>query len=693
MRGIAVRVLIVLGAILAGLGIVAGHVNRQVVDGSAFAGHVDEIRRDPAVAAEIGASLTDQIVQAKPDLVAVRPLVADVAERVAGSDALSGPTRLAAETAHQALTDPGGGSVVLRLADLGAVVTGAVGVIAPDRAGSAGEVSVTLATLNDQPVAQAAAAAARATGLLSWLLPVLALICFAIAITLSRARWATAAAAGKSLIWAAGVLGAILLIGGFVVRRLDDTELTGAIARAGWSEMLRPMWWPVAILAVIGITVRLCCDTSAPATLSQWAERAGKAVTRRPTNPAGVVIRALIAGVVGVIAIIDPLAMVEPLIVLGGVVLVIVMLVEIARLAPATRAAAHDDDAEGGWSWRRAVIIGAIAALVAVIGIVLQARPGGEVPAVASTNSGKCNGHAELCDRRFNDVAYATSHNAMSVAGEPGWFLGEQRDPIPVQLDQGVRALLVDVWSGQSAGSVVRTAASSYREALAVAETELGPEVVAAALRVASSVAGKVQGPEARHLCHGLCETGSTPFLDMLAGLRTWLAKNPNEVVTLFIEDHVEASLIADDIDTAGLLPYVYEHAVGQPWPTLGEMIESGKRLVVMLEAGDGGDGAPWLINGFTTTQETPYTFPTAESFSCAKNRGAPDAPLLLMNHWLSGFTSLASDARLVNSRDILLPRAEQCQAERGQIPNFVAVNFVAYGDLFDVVDTLNGVN
>ena len=59
----------------------------------------------------------------------------------------------------------------------------------------------------------------------------------------------------------------------------------------------------------------------------------------------------------------------------------------------------------------------------------------------------------------------------MSVAREPGWFLPEQLDPIAEQLDQGVRALLVDVWSGRPAGTVVRTAPSSYAEALAVTET------------------------------------------------------------------------------------------------------------------------------------------------------------------------------------------------------------------------------
>ena len=303
-----------------------------------------------------------------------------------------------------------------------------------------------------------------------------------------------------------------------------------------------------------------------------------------------------------------------------------------------------------------------------------------------------CNGHAELCDRRFDEVAYVASHNAMAAATEPGWFLAEQVDSIPIQLDQGVRALLVDVWSGIPAGTVVRTAPGSYEEALAVAEEELGPEVVAAAQRVADSVAGQATGTEALFMCHGLCETGSTSFLDTLDQLRGWMVANPDEVVTLFIEDHVDSSLIAADVEAAGLLDLVYDPSTGDPWPTLGEMIRSGRRLVVMVEEGTGGEAAPWLVNGFEYTQDTPYTFPTVESFSCEPNRGPDDAPLLLLNHWLSGFRNLVSDAQLVNARDVLLPRAEQCQEERGSIPNFVAVNYVAFGDVYDVVDELNGV-
>src|SRR5690606_13489309 len=144
-------------------------------------------------------------------------------------------------------------------------------------------------------------------------------------------------------------------------------------------------------------------------------------------------------------------------------------------------------------------------------------------------------------------------------AREPGWFLAEQIDPIPIQLDQGVRALLIDVWAGRAAGTVVRTAEGSRAEAREIAERELGPDVVNAALRIADSVAGSAQGPEARYLCHGLCETGSTPFLDMLAQLRAWLLVHPDEVVTLFIEDHVDAPILAADIEAAGLLPFVHQ--------------------------------------------------------------------------------------------------------------------------------------
>ena len=419
------------------------------------------------------------------------------------------------------------------------------------------------------------------------------------------------------------------------------------------------------------------------------AERAAalRRAALQPQHAVGVVVRIVVAAALGIAAIVDPLGLIEPLIVVGGVLLLLYAITEIGRLAGASRTVADTGDESPERSgWRPATIaVAALAGLAVIAGVVWLARPGRDVDAaeVVAGEGTVCNGHAELCDRPFDEVAYVASHNAMSAATEPGWFLAEQADSIPVQLDQGVRALLVDVWSGMPAGTVVRTAPGSYDEARAIAEEELGPEVVVAAQRLADSVAGQATGAEARFLCHGLCETGSTPFLEMLEQLRGWMIANPDEVVTLFIEDHVDAGLIAADVETAGLLDFVYDPSTGDPWPTLGEMIRSGRRLVVMVEEGNGGDSAPWLVNGFEHTQDTPYTFPTVESFSCDRNRGPDDAPLLLLNHWLSGFTSLVTDAQLVNASDVLLPRAEQCAGER-QLPNFVAVNYVAIGDVYD---------
>ena len=50
------------------------------------------------------------------------------------------------------------------------------------------------------------------------------------------------------------------------------------------------------------------------------------------------------------------------------------------------------------------------------------------------------------------------------------------------------------------------------------------------------------------------------------------------------------------------------------------------------------------------------------------------------------------SDAEKVNAYEPLLRRARECRRIRDHLPNLLAVNFYRRGDLFRVVDTLNGV-
>lgn len=164
------------------------------------------------------------------------------------------------------------------------------------------------------------------------------------------------------------------------------------------------------------------------------------------------------------------------------------------------------------------------------------------------------------------------------------------------------------------------------------------------------------------------------------------------EVVTFFIEDYVSPADTAAVFKRAGLLPYVTTHQVGRPWPTLGQMISTGKRVVVLMEHHGGGAEHPWLLQGWDQVQDTNYDSKTPDQLSCARNRGTAKSQLLLINNWLNHFDAIVTDAARVNAYNSLYPRMVKCQRERGMIPNFVAVNYYSRGDLFKVVDALNGV-
>ena len=161
----------------------------------------------------------------------------------------------------------------------------------------------------------------------------------------------------------------------------------------------------------------------------------------------------------------------------------------------------------------------------------------------------------------------------------------------------------------------------------------------------------------------------------------------------MFIQDEAPAADIAAAFEDAGLDRYAYAHpGPDAPWPTLGELIDRNERLIVMTENAPDAP-VPWLHRGFELTQETPFRFHSVDDLSCELNRGRADAPLFLVNHWIEDIAPSPADAELLNARAVLLPRLRQCEAERGQLPNLIAVNFYRVGDVMAVVDELNGVS
>lgn len=277
---------------------------------------------------------------------------------------------------------------------------------------------------------------------------------------------------------------------------------------------------------------------------------------------------------------------------------------------------------------------------------------GARATAIPST----CNGAAELCDRAFDRVTVAMTHNAMSNAADK-FAAPNQNNTVTKQLADGVRGLMLDThYYDEDSG-----------------DTDARVEGVPAVVQ--------------SYLCHGNCQLGRRRLLDTLCDITQFLDQNRGEVVSIIFESNVTPSDTAAVMQAAGLTDYVYTHT--GTFPTLRDMIAENTRLVVFTES-DGGTPS-WYHPAWSLVFDTPYTFSKQSEFSCTLNRGAKSNPLFLLNHWILDPIANPKRAAEVNVESVLLARAQQCATETGKTPNFVGVDFYDIGDVFKVVKTLNG--
>ena len=267
--------------------------------------------------------------------------------------------------------------------------------------------------------------------------------------------------------------------------------------------------------------------------------------------------------------------------------------------------------------------------------------------------------------------------------------MARQQGGVGAQLASGVRAFLMDLHYGYpTANGVVRT---SFREERVHQEAtvELLPQDREAVDRFIAQAGAASDDPEV-YLCHLFCELGALRAEDTFRAMHDFLRENPNEVIVLILEDYVEPEDAIRALDRGGLADRALPWTPGQELPTLSEMISEDKNVLVLVEKEGGAE--PWYIPAFEMVQDTRYDFKSVEEFSCEPLRGDEDNPLFMINHWVAIDPPDPNVARQANSRDVLLARANRCADERDLVPNIVAVDFYATGDLFDVVRELNGV-
>lgn len=290
------------------------------------------------------------------------------------------------------------------------------------------------------------------------------------------------------------------------------------------------------------------------------------------------------------------------------------------------------------------------------------------------TNTRPCNNYPELCVRKYSNTTQVGCHNSPFVRS--GSAAANQQYPAASQLDDGVRFLQAQIqWPTNGT---------------------------------------------APHFCHTSCDLlDAGPVTDWLRGVRDWVAAHPYDVVTILLGNgnYSTPDKYVPFIEASGITQFIYTPAVvpmtAADWPTLGQMILSGQRVVMFLDYMANQTAYPWLMDQFSQMWETPFD-PVDTAFPCTVQR-PPNLPpdqardrLYLMNHNLNVEVSVLGQSLLVpavsqlnvtnavEGPGSLGAAAGGCTADWGRPPNILNVdyyNFGSYpGSVFEVAAKMNNV-
>jgi hypothetical protein len=167
-----------------------------------------------------------------------------------------------------------------------------------------------------------------------------------------------------------------------------------------------------------------------------------------------------------------------------------------------------------------------------------------ESTSMSTLKESACNGRSEYCTRSYSNITFVGSHDSAFVGSLPQQ---NQDTDIKSQLDMGIRYL-----QAQTHHSIF--------------------------------------DKNTLELCHTSCFLEDAGTLkSFLITVKKWLDANPNEVVTLLLTngDSVSINEFGDTFSSSGIVDYAYVPSINPlsmlEWPTLGDLIFSGKRLVVFL--------------------------------------------------------------------------------------------------------------
>ncbi|KAM1059028.1 hypothetical protein FF1_023719 [Malus domestica] len=266
----------------------------------------------------------------------------------------------------------------------------------------------------------------------------------------------------------------------------------------------------------------------------------------------------------------------------------------------------------------------------------------------------------------FNKYAFLTTHNAFAIEGEPSHTgiprvtFNNQEDTVTQQLNNGVRALMLDTYD--------------FKDDVWLCHSFNGQ-------------------------CHDF--TAFEPAIDTLKEVEAFLSANPSEIVTLILEDYVEApNGLTNVFNASGLKNYWFPVTsmpkTGQDWPLVSDMVANNQRLLVFTSKSEK-EQSEGIAYQWNYMVENQYGDDGMKEGSCS-NRGESSPlddktkSLVLVNYFASIPFKLES---CENNSGNLINMLYTCHgAAANRWANFVAVDFYKRsegGGSFQALDNLNG--
>lgn len=284
---------------------------------------------------------------------------------------------------------------------------------------------------------------------------------------------------------------------------------------------------------------------------------------------------------------------------------------------------------------------------------------------LATMASAACNGHDELCSRKYSDVTFVGSHDSAFVGETP---THNQYISVTDQLKSGVRFLQAQT---HNKGGTIE-------------------------------------------MCHTYCwELDSGPLTQYLGEVADFMNGNANEVVTLLLTngDAIPVQTFDAAFQSAGLTKYVLhakDHMNKDQWPTMQQLLDADTRLIVFMgkprihstrfynilqdksetltKATDyhaDQSKVDYILPEFDYYWETPYGI-TDKSFpTCSVDRpsnGDPQQLMGIVNHMLNFkigdivFPDQA-DALTTNGLDSITKQVNLCESQGKPQPNVILVS------------------